>query len=105
MAEMITRTVKVTIEKEIKVSFPAEMGTPESIADWSRGLWAINGVDDIAKYAAEQAAQGGDGCNLDGIGRLGTEHTWFGSAEVKAETVFEVLNYDVESEIISEKES
>lgn len=101
MAEMITRTVKVTIWKEIKVSFPAEWGTPENIADWSRALWPINGVDCIAKYAAEQAAQGGDGCNLDGIGRLGTEYTWFGSKDVKADTVFEVLDEDVESEIIS----
>jgi len=101
MAEMITRTVKVTIEKEIKVSFSAELGTPESIAQWCKGLWEIEGVDDIAKYAAEQAAQGAAGCNLDGIGRLGTEHTWFGSKEVKADTLFEVLDDCVESEIIS----
>lgn len=104
MAEMITRTVKVTIEKEIKVSFSADLGTPESIAEWCKGLWEIEGVDDIAKYAAEQAAQGADGCNLDGIGRLGTEYTWFGSKEVKADTVFEVLDDHIESEIIKGKE-
>ena len=103
MTEMITRTVKVTIEKEIKVSFPAEWATPEAIADWSRGLWKINGADDIAIYAAEAAANGCDGSELDGIGRLGTEHTWFGSKELKAETLFEEIDENVESEVITEK--
>lgn len=104
MTEMITRTVRVTIEKEVKVSFPAEWGTPENIADWSRGLWKIEGVDCIAKYAAEQAATGGDGCSLDGIGRLGTTYTYFQDGK-RPETLFEILYEDVESEIVPKKES
>lgn len=73
MSEMIKRTVKVTIEKEIEVTFPAEWGSAENIADWSRGLWKIDGVDDIAKFAARMAAYYGSGTSHDGIGKLVSE--------------------------------
>lgn len=70
MAEMIKRTVKVTIEKEIEVTFPAEWASAENIKEWCEGLWHIDGADDIAKYAARMAAYYGGGGDHDGIRRL-----------------------------------
>lgn len=71
MAEMIKRTVRVTITKVLEVEFPAEWGSDENIADWRRGLWDIDGVDDIAKFGARMAATGSEGHSEDGIGLVG----------------------------------
>lgn len=102
MTEMITRTVKVTIEKEVKVSFPASLATPEEIADWSRSLFQIEGADDIAKYTAEMAARGYTEMSHDGIGRLISPHAIRREGERFA--LYEELSDYTETEIIEIKE-
>lgn len=99
--ERIEFTVDVTTTKTIKVQLPADLAKPESIEEWRRGLWPIDGVSDIAKYAAAEAASGGAGLNLDGIGYLVQPHD--AKADSDAATVFEVLHEDCECEIVSGK--
>jgi hypothetical protein len=97
---MIVKKVRVTITKEIEVHLTDDMGTEEAIRDWNRGLWPIESVDDIAKYAAEQAATGGEGYNWDGLGILRR----LGDAR-KGDTWFEILDEEYEEEIIHEATS
>lgn len=70
---MITKTYEVTITKRIRVNLPDSYATEESIAGWREGLWEIDGVDDIAQYAAILAASGEAECNNDGVGVMMTE--------------------------------
>lgn len=70
----IKRTVRVTIEKEIEIELtPAvfgDMTEEEYLAEFRKGLWHVDGIDDVVKYAAEMAATCGSGYQHDGLGLL-----------------------------------
>lgn len=101
IAERIEYTVEVTITKTVKVQLPADLAKPESIEEWRRGLWDIDGVQDIAKYAAEHAASGRAGFNLDGIGYLVGPHD--SKKDSDTATVYEILDEDCECEIVGKE--
>lgn len=64
------RTVRVTIEKEVTIEFPDSMLTPEYLADFRNGLFAVESINDVFKYAARMAADRQTGCNHDMLGLL-----------------------------------
>jgi len=64
----IKRTLRVTIEKLITVELPDKVATPEWLAEFNKFMWPIEGIDDVAKYAARMAAIGSTGCELDALG-------------------------------------
>lgn len=68
----IKRTVRVTIEKEIEVELtPAVFGgmtQEEYLAEFRKGLWHVDSIDDVVKYAARCAAYGSVGAHEDGLG-------------------------------------
>jgi|GEM_PF-6249133 len=64
----IIRKVKVTIEKEYLIELPDEFGNPEFIAE-HLGYRRIKTVDQVAKLAAEEAAEEGSHY-LGGLGWL-----------------------------------
>lgn len=95
--ETIKRKVLVTIEKEISVELPAELGTEQAIAEWKKGLWDIDSIDDIAMYAAEMAAKYGGGMEHDGLGLLSESHSKYPRIpDVK----FDIIVDECETEII-----
>lgn len=100
--QIIKRTVRVTITKVLEVEFPAEWGSAENIADWRRGLWHIDGVDDIAKYAAKMAATGSEGVSEDGLGLVGQRGNTYGGRA--PELIFNETYDDYEAEIIPDGE-
>ncbi|WP_174874212.1 hypothetical protein [Vogesella oryzae] len=92
--------IRVTTTKDVIVNVPKELTTPESIADWCRGLWHINGVDDIAEFAAKMAANYGSSQH-DGIGRIGTDvDARYAPNDRKVDLVYDILDEDDETEII-----
>lgn len=97
----IKRTVRVTIEKEIEIELtPAVfhgMSEEEYLAEFCKGLWDVDGIDDVVKYAAEIAATCGSGYQHDGLGLLAYSHSTFPRVpDVK----FNELSNEVETEII-----
>ena len=70
--EPIKRTVRVTLEKEIEVELTPEMfagmTVDEYLAEFRKGLWDVDGIDDVVKYAARVAAYGPIGREEDGLG-------------------------------------
>lgn len=100
--DIIKRTVRVTITKVVEVEFPAEWGSEENIADWRRGLRQIDGVDDIAKYAARMAATGSEGLEEDGIGLVGQRGNTYGGKA--PELIFNETFEYYEEEIIPDGE-
>lgn len=70
--ESIKRTVRVTIEKEIEVELtPAMFGgmtQEEYLAEFRKGMWHVESIDDVVKYAARCAAYGPIGREEDGLG-------------------------------------
>ncbi|MEC5207427.1 hypothetical protein QF022_002383 [Vogesella perlucida] len=68
--ETIKRKVRVTIEKEFIIEMPSEFGTEQYLEDFRSGLWHVESVDDVAKYAARMAAYYGGGAEHDGLGLL-----------------------------------
>lgn len=101
------RTIRVTITKEIEIELtPAVFGPmtqAEYLESFRRGLWAIESIDDVFKYAAEMAAHHGGGYTHDGLGLL-SEH--FSEYPRKPDVKFRVLEEETETEIIeSEKEA
>lgn len=96
---MIKKKVRVTIEKEFLLEFPNKIGTDEYIKDWNESLWHINGIDDIASYAAIEAATGNQGYDLDGIGLLTQYRSDLKEGEVFG-VYFDELYSDIETEII-----
>lgn len=68
------RTVRVTITKEIEIELTPSMfgGMTEEqyIAEFRKGLWDIDGIDDVFKYAARMAADGAIGSEQDGLGLI-----------------------------------
>ena len=77
--ESIKRRVKVTIEKEIEIELtPAVFGgmtEEEYLAEFRKGLWHVEGIDDVVLYAARLAAGYGVGHTHDGIGLVGSFHS------------------------------
>ena len=70
----IKRTVRVTIEKEIEIelmpSMFGGMSVDEYLAEFRKGLWHVETIDDVVKYAATLAANDCRGIEWDGIGLL-----------------------------------
>jgi hypothetical protein len=92
--ETITKTVRVTIEKEYKIELPASFSEPEYIKEWSTSLWPIHDVDDIFRFAAEMAATDRVECNVDGLGRFTKHHS---GTDRRSESTFEEIFSDIES--------
>jgi len=70
MSDVLKYRFRVTIEREIEVDLPAHFASDEYLKDFREGLWYVEGVDDVAKYAAHMAADIGSGYNHDGLGLL-----------------------------------
>lgn len=104
--ESIKRTVRVTIEKEIEVELmPSMFGgmtEEEFLAEFRRGLWDVETIDDVAKYAARMAATVGSGGEHDGIGLLSHDYSTYPRVpdvkfrEVLDECEEEILPHNVE---------
>lgn len=97
----IKRTVRVTIEKEIEIELtPAVFGgmTEEQyLFEFRKGLWHVDGIDDVAAYAAGLAATNCSGHEFDGIGLLGeVDSTYPRVPDVK----FNILAENFETEIV-----
>ncbi|RGE46984.1 hypothetical protein DZC30_00835 [Comamonas testosteroni] len=95
------RKVRVTITKEIEIELtPAVFGDlsqEQYLEEFRKGLWQIEGIEDVFKYAAEMAAHHGGGYQHDGLGLL-SEHC---STHPRVPDVkFNVLEEDTESEFI-----
>lgn len=77
--EPIKRTVRVTIEKEIEIEImPSMFGgmtEEEYLADFRNGLWEVESMDDVVKYAARMAAYYGGGMQHDGLGLLDAHYS------------------------------
>lgn len=95
--ENIVKTVRVTIEKEIKITVTPKMFGPltqeQYLAEFCKGLWEVEGMDDVIEYAARMAAEYGGGYSHDGLGKLNTEY-------FDPDVIFDVISDDVETEII-----
>lgn len=98
----IKRTVQVTIVKEIEVELMPSMfiGMSESefLAEFSKGLWAVDSIDDVLKYAARSAAYGPLGSNHEGIGVV--DHHFVTCPRVPDVKIREISD-DCEEEILS----
>ena len=99
MTQSIKRTVRVTIIKEIEIELtPAVFGdmTPEQyLVEFRKGLWHIDGVDDLVLYAARMAATCGSGYTHDGLGLVGHDYSTYPRVpDVK----FKELDEEVEEE-------
>lgn len=74
-------TVRVTIEKEIEVELTPSvfhnMTEQEYLDEFRKGLWHVDSMDDVVKYAAEMAACTGSGYNHDGLGLVAYDHTTY----------------------------
>lgn len=98
--QTIKRIIRVTIEKEIEIEFPAEFGGDEYLKNFCSGLWRVYSLDDVFKYAAEMAAHHGSGHSFDGLGLLGQhDHQYPRVPDVK----FKITSDETESEIIGGK--
>lgn len=79
--ETIKRTVRVTIEKEFEIELPptffGSMTEKEYLAEFRKGLWAVESIDDVIKYAARMAAYYGGGMEHDGLGLLDSHHSTY----------------------------
>lgn len=98
----LKKTIRVTIEKEIEVelmpSMFGDMSEEQFIAEWRKGLWKIEGMEDVIKHAACMAASFGSGMEHDGIGLVGYYHTTYPRVpDVK----FREISLDIETEILS----
>lgn len=71
--------VRVTVIKEIEIELTTTllhgMTEAEYLESFRSGLWDIDGMDDVVKYAARMAALYGGGCQHDGLGLLDTHST------------------------------
>ena len=96
----IKRTVRVTIEKEIEIELtPAVfngMSIDEYLAEFRDGLWHVDTIDDVVKYAAILAADNGGGIQHDGLGLLDS-NDFPRQPDVK----FTVVSEDTDAEVIA----
>lgn len=77
--EPIKRTVRVTIKKEVEIeimpSMFGGMSEEEYLAEFRKGLWEVESMDDVVKYAARMAVYYGGGSQHDGLGLLGAHYS------------------------------
>lgn len=94
----IVKTVRVTIEKEVKITITPKLFGPltqeKYLEEFCSGLWEVEGMDDIVQYAARMAAEYGSGYSHDGLGKLGKEYE-------NPDVIFDVLYEDTDTEIIN----
>lgn len=100
--ETIKRKLRVTIEKEIEIEIMPSMfcgNTEEAyLKEFREGLWHVDSIDDVIKYAAKVAATGGGGHNHDGIGRV--ESAYMRKLETEADVYFDEVSDDIEAEFV-----
>ncbi|KEH06879.1 hypothetical protein GY14_31845 [Delftia tsuruhatensis] len=106
MTNAMKRTIRVTITKEIEIELtPAVFGglpQEEYLAEFRKGLWHVDSLDEVFTYAASMAAHHGGGMQHDGLGLLSESYSQFPrTPDVK----FTVLDEDTETEITSPTES
>lgn len=73
----LKKTMRVTIEKEITIEFPDSMLTPQFLEQFRDGLWPVASIDDVFKYAARMASDGGAGYDHDGLGLLNHHYSTY----------------------------
>ncbi len=101
MSALMKRTVRVTIIKEIEIelapTFFGSMTQGEYLAEFSKSLFPIDGIDDIFKFAAQMAALYGGGMTHDGLGLLSEYHSNYPRApDVK----FKLLDEETEEDFV-----
>lgn len=96
--------IEVVTTKTVRVVIPESYNTEEMIRDWKEGLWYIDGVSDIAEYAADMSANY-PGHNHDGVGvMIENSYTEPDYKYNPYQVVAYVEREDFETEIISEGE-
>ena len=94
--------VRVNIEAVYEIELPDWLSKPNAIADWVDGLWHIDGLEDIAKYAANMVATNGTGINWDGIGVVDKADKKYPRPP---DTKYTELEFEMDTEIIQPSES
>lgn len=101
---MKKRVVRVTITKEIEVELmPTVLGpmTEEQyLAEFNAGLFPVESMDDVIKYAGEMAARYGGGSH-DGLGLVGEHYV---TTPKVPDVKFRELDEEVEVEFIGAEE-
>ena len=94
---MATKTVRVTIEREIEITIPDNLLTEESLKEFSSYLFDVEQVDDLFKYAAESLFDNNDDY-VEGLG----QGRWKGSsvANPLGDILYEQKDEYVESVIV-----
>lgn len=97
----IKRTVRVTIEKEVEIEMLpgvfSNMTQEQYLEEFRKGLWHVDGIDDVVMYAARMAADMGGGYEHDGLGLLGEcSSTYPRVPDVK----FRIVSEDFDAEIV-----
>jgi len=89
--------VRVTIEKEIEIEITEKLfgglTEQEYLEEFRKGLWHVDSMIDVAKYAAIEAATGGRGLQLDGLGVL--DHS-----DADPDVIFDIKDESIETEVI-----
>ena len=97
------KTVRVTITKDIEIELtPAVFGgmtEEEYLAEFRKGLWHVDSIDDVFKYAARCAAEGGIGRQEDGLGLINSPESNYPR---RGDVLANEIDFDCEEEIISE---
>lgn len=102
MTEFIKFTVQVETVREIVIELPASFGSEEYLQEFNKSLWPVDGIEDIAMYAARLAADMGGGYEHDGLGLLSEAY----SRHPRAPDVKFTINYEnTEAEIVGRPES
>ena len=98
----IKRRVEVVITKEFDIELTDEMfgGMTEEqyISEFCKGLWKIESIDDVVKYAARMAADNGVGYSYDGLGTIR-----YAGLDVKAGVLVSNTDEDIEVDIKENK--
>lgn len=101
VTEPLTRTVRVTVTKDVKVTINPSMffgmSIEEYLAEFRKGLWDVESIDDVVAYAARVGADSGHRRQEDGLGWIGS--TSFYKPE-PLDVAVDVLYEDVETEIL-----
>lgn len=101
MTESIKRIVRVTIEKEIEIEImPSMFGSmteAEYLASFRSGLWHVESMDDVIKYAARMVAYHGGGYQHDGLGLLGNANNTY---QTEPDVKFREVDDQCDEEII-----
>ena len=101
MTTPMKRNVRVTIIKELELEFTPELfcdlTVDEYLAEFSRGLWPVESIEDVFKYAAAMVALYGAGGGHDGLGLVQSDN-YVGSK--KPDVIFKEIDEEVEVEIL-----